>query len=233
MLNVVIEKPYRFIPPHRGTWWPTVIQRTNLAYAYLRAPRALQSTRSGGWRSCVLPCAGHGILLTPNHCRNADPLALGWLAREAGCHVFAMASWHLFNQGRFRSFAIRRMGAFSVYREGVDRQAINVAIGILETAERPLILFPEGVVSRTNDRLNALLDGVAFIARAAAKRRAKHTKGGRVVVHPVALKYRFQGDLTPATAGTLSEIEQRLSGGPSATCRSSNASSKSAARCYA
>ena len=28
-----------------------------------------------------------------------------------------------------------------------------------------LIIFPEGVVTRTNDKLNALLDGVAFIAR--------------------------------------------------------------------
>ena len=71
------------------------------------------------------------------------------------------------------------MGAFSVNREGVDRQAINMAIEILETAERPLIVFPEGAVSRTNDRLHALLDGVAFIARAAAKRRAKHVEGGK------------------------------------------------------
>ena len=164
--------------------------------------------------------AGHGIMLTPNHCRNADPLVMGWLARSVGTHVYAMASWHLFNQDRFTAWAIRKMGGFSVYREGVDRQAINTAIEVLERAQRPLILFPEGAVSRTNDRLHALLDGVAFIARTAAKRRAKHVKDGKVVVHPVTIKYRFRGDIAQvADAAGLSVLvgtTQELSIGVSA-----------------
>jgi hypothetical protein len=137
---------------------------------------------------------------------------MGWLAREVGTHVFAMASWHLFNQDRFTAWAIRKMGGFSVYREGVDKQAIETAVQILAAAERPLILFPEGVSSRTNDRLHALLDGVAFIARRAAKQRAKH--GGRVVVHPVAIKYLFQGDLAATVSPVLAEIERRFSWQP-------------------
>jgi hypothetical protein len=123
-----------------------------------------------------------------------------------------MASWHLFNQDRFTSWAIRTMGAFSVYREGVDKQAIETAVQILESAERPLILFPEGATTRTNDRLHALLDGVAFIARRAAKLRAR--RGGRVIVHPIAIKYLFQGDLQAAVDPVLSEIERRLSWQP-------------------
>src|SRR5690606_28791965 len=146
-----------------------------------------------------------------NHCRYADPLALGYLARQAKTHVYAMASWHLFNQGWFYSFAIRRMGAFSIYREGVDKRAINTAIQILEDAERPLIVFPEGSVSRTNDRLHALLDGVAFIARTAAKRRAKQNPPGKVVIHPVGVKYCFQGDLKATLTPVLAMIEERLS----------------------
>jgi len=157
---------------------------------------------------------GHGILLTPNHARLADPLAMGWLAREARCLVYAMASWHLFNSGWFMAWAIHKMGAFSVYREGVDRQAISVAIEILETAARPLVIFPEGAVSRTNDRLQALLDGVAFVARTAAKHRAKAVRGGQVVVHPVAIKYLFGGDLDATADPMLTEIEQRLSWQP-------------------
>ena len=81
-----------------------------------------------------------------------------------------MASWHLFQRGWFNSWAIRHMGAFSVNREGVDRQAINTAVDLLAEAKRPLIIFPEGATSRTADFLHALLDGVAFIARAAAKK---------------------------------------------------------------
>ena len=121
---------------------------------------------------------GDGILLAPNHCRYADPLVLGWPARELRTHVYAMASWHLFNKGRFDAFAIRKMGGFSIHREGTDRQSLETAIDILATAERPLILFPEGTTNRTNDVLKPLLDGVSFIARSAARRRAKAC-GGR------------------------------------------------------
>ena len=131
--------------------------------------------------------SGHGILLTPNHCRYADPLVFGWLAKAVKCNVYAMASWHLFNQSGFMAWAIRKMGGFSVYREGVDRQAIQMAIEILSSAERPLIIFPEGAITRTNDQLHALLEGVAFIARTAAKRRSREAAGKKVVMHPIAL----------------------------------------------
>ncbi len=96
--------------------------------------------------------AGHAFPLPPNHSRNADPLVLGRLCREMRCLLYAMASWHLFNQGRFTAWAIHKMGGFSVNRETIDRQAINTAIEILETAERPLVIFPEGAMTRTNDR---------------------------------------------------------------------------------
>lgn len=129
---------------------------------------------------------------------------------EAGTHCYAMASWHLFNQDRFTAFAIRRLGGFSVYREGLDRQAIDTAAQILAHAERPLIVFPEGAVTRTNDKLQALLDGVAFIARSAAKRRAKLVPGSKVVVHPIAMKYLLQSDIVDAVSPVLAEIEHRL-----------------------
>src|SRR3970282_234877 len=102
-----------------------------------------------------------------------DPIVMGFLARHVACYMFAMASWHLFNQDRFTAWAIQKMGGFSVYREGMDRQAIQTAIDILAQARRPLILFPEGTVTRTNDRLGALLDGVSFIARSAARKRQR------------------------------------------------------------
>lgn len=215
MQKILIEKPYQFIPPYRHTGWSYFIQRFNLHGIWLRRTEGVVEYECRGEELLRQSLdAGHGILLTPNHSRAGDPIVMGWLAREVGCHVYAMASWHLFHQDRFSAWAIRRMGGFSVNREGVDRQAINTAIEILETAERPLIIFPEGAVTRTNDRLHALLDGVAFIARTAAKRRAKTTDGGKVVLHPVALKYRFQGDLQASTDPVLSEIEQRFSWRP-------------------
>ena len=215
MRDIILERPYEFVPPHRGTWWPSFIQAFNLYGIWLRRREGVERfelRRQERLRASL--DAGHGIMLTPNHCRYADPLVLGSLARDVGCHVYGMASWHLFNQDRFSAWAIRMMGGFSVNREGVDRQAINTAIAALEKAERPLIVFPEGAVSRTNDRLHALLDGVAFIARAGAKKRAKLVPGGRVVVHPVAIKYRFRGDLAAIVDEVLTEIEERLSWRP-------------------
>ncbi len=211
MKDIVVSRPYQFVSPHRGDWWPTFIQNFDLFSIWLRRAEGVvaHEIRHADRLRASLQ-AGHGIMLAPNHCRNADPVAIGYLARQAKTHVYAMASWHLFNQGKFNAFAIHKMGAFSVYREGVDKQAINTAIQILEDAERPLIVFPEGSVSRTNDRLHALLDGVAFIARTAAKRRAKHDPPGKVVIHPVGIKYLFQGNLAEAVTPVLEMIEDRL-----------------------
>ncbi len=155
--------------------------------------------------------AGHGILLAPNHCRTSDPLVLGRMMRKIGANTFCMASWHLFKQDWFTTFMIRRLGAFSVYREGMDRAAINTAVDILQHARRPLVVFPEGAISRHNDQLMGLMDGVALMARTAAKKRAKATPGGRVIVHPVAIRYFFRGDLERSLSPVLTEIENHFS----------------------
>jgi 1-acyl-sn-glycerol-3-phosphate acyltransferase len=215
MQKIIIEKPYRFRPPYRGTIWSSLIQRFNLFTRFLRRKEGVvkHEVRHLDRLQKSLQ-AGHGVLITPNHCRTADPLVMGWIAKAASCHFYAMASWHLFNQDWFTSWAIHKMGGFSVNREGIDRQAINMAVEILDTAERPLVIFPEGAVTRTNDQLHALLDGVAFIARTAAKRRKRRSPDQKVVVHPVALKYLFEGDLEVAADQVLTEIEQRLSWQP-------------------
>jgi 1-acyl-sn-glycerol-3-phosphate acyltransferase len=215
MQRIVFEEPYEFIPPYRGWLWPTIIQKFGLYKRYLRLDQGVvdfEVRHAERLRQSL--AAGHGIMLTPNHARPGDPIVMGVVAKEANTHVYAMASWHLFKQDWFTAFAIRRMGGFSLYREGMDRQSINTAIEILETAERPLIVFPEGSVTRTNDRLAALLDGVSFIARTAAKRREKHSPGKKVVVHPIGIKYLFGGDLRKTVTPILEKIELRLSWQP-------------------
>jgi 1-acyl-sn-glycerol-3-phosphate acyltransferase len=216
MQNIVTDEPYQFVPPYRGTWWQSIIKNLGIHGLWLRRSHGVvdYECRHVG-RLTESLAAGHGVMLTPNHCRMSDPMTMGYLAREARCLVYAMASWHLFKQDWFTAWAIRRMGAFSVYREGVDRTAINTAIEILRTAERPLVIFPEGSVTRTNDRLHALLDGVSFIARTAAKRRVRDLPGGKVLIHPVGLKYLFQGEDVGRTLDpVLSMMEQRFSWRP-------------------
>lgn len=209
-MTVVVDKPYEFVPPHRGDLWPTMIQRLRLVDWYLKRHDGVVSYECRNldrFRESI--DAGHSILLAPNHCRYADPLVLGWPARELKTHVHAIASWHLFAKSWFDRFSIQKMGGFSLYREGPDRQSLETAIDILTHARRPLIIFPEGTTNRTNDILQPLLDGVSFIARTAAKRRAKE-HNGRVVVHPVGIKYLFKGDIEAWGDSAASELETRL-----------------------
>lgn len=215
MQPIIIEKPYEFIPPYRGNFWPWLLRALRVHNYYLKKSEgvvAYEVRHIERLRESL--AAGHAILVTPNHPRTADPLAMGWLAVEAPCHFHVMASWHLFHKSALNSWAIQALGGFSVNREGVDRQAINLAIELLAEAKRPLIIFPEGATSRTADHLQAMLDGVAFIARAAAKKRSKETMPGKVVVHPVAVKYFYGGDIRRAADDVLSDIEHRLTWQP-------------------
>ncbi len=215
MQKIIIEKTYRFIPPYRTTIWSTVIRALRVHQFYLwRTEGVTRYEVRNVERLRASIDAGHSVLITPNHPRTADPLAMGWLTVECNTHVYSMASWHLFHQGWLKAWAIRAMGGFSVNREGVDRQAINMAVDLLAEGKRPLIIFPEGATSRTADRLQALLDGVAFIARAAAKKRAKQSPPGKVVVHPIAVKYYYSGDIRRAADEVLSDIEHRLTWQP-------------------
>ena len=93
----------------------------------------------------------------------------------------------------------------------MDREALKCASGILTEANRPLVLFPEGVISRTNDQVNNLMDGTVFIARTAAKQRTGQTPPGKVVIHPVAIRYFFEGNLESVLVPALENIERRLS----------------------
>jgi 1-acyl-sn-glycerol-3-phosphate acyltransferase len=210
MQNIVIDQPYRFVPPHRGRFWCAVFGLW--LPRYLNRNHGIESVECRGVEHLRRSLdAGHGILLTSNHCRPSDPMLLGMLSLKARRLFYMMASWHLFRQNWFQTWLLPRIGAFSVYREGLDREALKTAVGILTEAERPLLLFPEGVVSRTNDRLNNLMEGTTFIAHAAARQRAAATPPGQVVVHPVIVRYLFRGDLAAALTPVLEEIEARFS----------------------
>lgn len=209
MHNVIIEEPYEFIPPYRGRFWVWAF-RTFYLKRFLRKSYGIHSWSIEGLdrlRSSLK--ARHGILLCPNHSRPSDPMLMGLIVKETPCCLFAMASWHIFKQSRLEGFIANRVGGFSVYREGLDRQSLDASVEIVSSAERPLVIFPEGVISRCNDRLLSLMDGVAFVARLAAKRRAKVDPRRKVVIHPVSIRYELIGDLDLSVSPVLSRLEQR------------------------
>ena len=209
MQNVIVEKPYQFVPPVHSDLWQRLIQI--YLGRFLRKSFGVHSVECRHAERLQASIeAGHGVLLAPNHCRLSDPLVLGYLAKQVNRYFYAMASWHLFNQDWFTTFMLRRIGAFSVLREGTDRQSINTAVDILVRGERPLIVFAEGAISRHNDVLMPLMEGTAFIARSAAKKRQKQEPPGDVVVHPVAIRYFYDGDVETSVSPVLSEIESHF-----------------------
>jgi 1-acyl-sn-glycerol-3-phosphate acyltransferase len=210
MLYPILNRPYQFVPPHTGGLWPWVIT-WYLPFHARRSWGLTQVEFRGLEHLRQSLAAGHGIMLCPNHPRRCDPAVLGMLSYQVRRPFFAMAAWPLFLEwGRVGQWVLRRLGAFSIFREGLDRSAVKMATQILVEARRPLVLFPEGVVTRLNDRICTLLDGASFIARTAAKQRAQATPPGRVVLHPVAIKYYFRNDIHAAAGAVLDDLETRL-----------------------
>ncbi len=209
---IVTDSNYEFVPPHQGNICPRLLAR--FATRILRTHYGIHSVEIRDQQKLApLLAAGHGIVLAPNHCRMSDAMVLQSLSQSLRQPFFVMASSHLFRGSRLLKWALRRMGAFSVYREGVDRKAVETAINIIAQGKRPLVLFPEGALSHANDRLNALMEGVSFIARTATKKRQKAApdSAAGVFVVPVAIRYLFQGDIADTAGPILADIERRLS----------------------
>ena len=172
MQGIVVDQPYSFVAPYRGNILPHLVGRLLITRLIRNRYGVVSSEVHGAEKIRAAIDAGHGTLITPNHPRPCDPMALYPLVRATRSLFFAMASWHIFMEGRLQRAVIRLMGAFSIYREGMDRTSLQCAIEILEQAQRPLVIFPEGAVSRTNDLLNPLMEGISTIARGAARKRA-------------------------------------------------------------
>src|SRR5262245_59195003 len=127
MQNILLEKPYKFIPPYTGSFWPSVMGLFNLHGRYLAKNEGVVAVECRHVeRLKASLAAGHGILLAPNHPRTGDALVVIQMAREAGCFLHTIASAHLFHQGWFSAWALQAAGAFSIFREGVDKPAIDM-----------------------------------------------------------------------------------------------------------
>jgi 1-acyl-sn-glycerol-3-phosphate acyltransferase len=213
MQKIVIAKPYRFVPPRHGNFWSKLLLPA-LPFNLRQSHGVTSVACRGADRLRASLAAGHGIILAANHSRPCDPMVVGFLAGQVSCLLYIMASWHVFMQNRFYAWLLPRLGVFSIYREGLDREAMKYAIRLLTAARRPLLLFPEGVLSRHNDRLNHLMEGVAIMARAAARQRATLTPPGRIVVHPLAIRYVFEGDIEATVTPVLEDLEARLAWRP-------------------
>jgi 1-acyl-sn-glycerol-3-phosphate acyltransferase len=136
------------VPPRLSAFWAWIIR--GWLPTYLRQSFGVASLECGGAERLRASLeAGHGVLLASNHCRPCDPILLGLLSCAVGRPFHVMASWHLFMQPRLQSSLLPRIGAFSVYREGLDGESLKCATRILAEAQFPLAAFPEGFITQT------------------------------------------------------------------------------------
>jgi hypothetical protein len=111
MNSVVSDKLYVPVPPYHGTLWPRLLNLYLPRFLRRRyGTRHIEVIAAQKLRASI--DAGHGVLITPNHCRDEDPFILSALAREVGRPFFVVASAHLFMGSRLQLFLLRRAGAF-------------------------------------------------------------------------------------------------------------------------
>lgn len=210
MQKIFIEKPYRFVRPLMSNWFAKMMNIGLIHKPLMWLEHSIVSAESRGVERLQKSIDDdHAIMMIPNHPRTSDPLVMYNLMRQVNTPMFAMASWHLFNQSWLVSSIIGLYGAFSVNREGLDKASISFAISAMQKNIRPLVMFPEGATSRTNDALMPYIDGAPFMARTAARRRQKDEQK-KTVIHPIAIRYVFMGDAEKKLEALLRAIQDEL-----------------------
>ena len=158
----------------------------------------------------LLAC-GAGILLTPNHSFHYDSYVLFEAAHRLGCLFQVLTAWQVFAMsGRWDRWLLQRHGCFSVDRDGLDLAAFKRCVEILQREPTPLVVFPEGEIHHTNDRVMPFLEGAAAMAAAAARRVPR-----AVYCVPTAIRARYIVDPTPQLAELADRLERHLLWRPS------------------
>ena len=197
-----------FWAPRPNGVWRRVL--SPLRKFYLKKFYAVASVELEGVAHLSCVREGDGVLLTPNHSHDSDPHVMMEVGKRLKRQFYFMAAWQIFKGHRgIDGFVLQRMGAFSVDREGCDRRAMRQAIELM-TSGRWLVVFPEGEIYHTNERLTPLREGVAFMAGTAQKDLEKEAEGRKVWIVPVGIRYNYLEDVTPRLEVAMDELEERM-----------------------
>jgi 1-acyl-sn-glycerol-3-phosphate acyltransferase len=147
-----------------------------------------------------------GVLITPNHSGHADAHIMCNVADELRKPFYFMTAWQVFLQRRsLGRLMLQHHGCFSVDREGTDLKAFRQATKVLREGHNPLVIFPEGEVYHTNERITPFREGAAAAVIAAARRSDKP-----VVCVPCGIHYKYLDDPTDQLVDLMNDLEQRL-----------------------
>jgi hypothetical protein len=143
------------------------------------------------------------ILFVANHSTHSDPQIMVEVQRQLGLPTLFMAAYDVFLRSKLDAWVMRKTGAFSVDRDGSDRQSMNTAVKALVDGEYGLTIFPEGNVYFMNDDVQPFMEGAAFMAMKAQKKLGPDTTIWAV---PVAIKATHLEDQRETVKGMIREL---------------------------
>ena len=201
------DLPYTFRPPRLNLWLRPLILLVNRHKMLRKVNRITEYQGSGFERIAELQEQGHSVLLAPNHSDHSDPHLIMELCAEHGMHPHFMGAREIFEVSPVNCWALQASGVFSVDRDGPDLSAIKTAIGLLEAADQPLVMFPEGEIYHHHRRIDPLNEGVASILLKAVKRLKE---GKEAYLVPIGMRFFHPPEVEQTFSERLSKLEDRI-----------------------
>lgn len=163
--------------------------------------------------------SGDGVILTPNHSSDFDLLTIMEMARKSGIRFNAMGAVEIFEpeimgvKWKIAGKLLQRLGVFSVDRSNRDKsKTLEQAEKVVAAGKQPLLMFPEGYVTHTNELVEPLKSGAARIALAALDREGFDPEKRTVKIVPVSLYFHHRNDIRGKLEARLDAVEETLSG---------------------
>ena len=201
-------QPYQ-TPP---TWWPSRLSPTFVKATRWWRQRDLQRIGilevqdEGASRISESLLSGAGVLILPNHSFHYDSHTLIEAGLRNGWCAHFMTAWQVFAlTGTFGKLSLQRHGCFSINREGTDTKAIRQAIGLLSSDPHPVVIFPEGDIYHSNDRVMPFREGAAAIALKAQKSASRP-----IHVYPTVMKCFYTEDPTTELVNMMNRLEHHI-----------------------
>ncbi len=198
------QTPPKWWGPKMSPWWVGVSR--GLRNRELRRQRFVDIDVRGVEHVRGALDRGAGLLIAPNHSFHWDSYCLMRASDALRRPFFIMTAWQVFAMsGRFDRWSMQHAGCFSVNREATDLRAFRQATNILTEGPYPLVVFPEGDVYHTGDRVTPFREGAAAMALSAARKGLRE-----VVCVPTAIKQWYVTDPLPSVRATAAALEARL-----------------------
>lgn len=201
------DLPYTFRAPKMQMWLRPLVVLVN-RLKQLRKDNCIYEIESSGFEEVAkLHEVGHSIMLAPNHSDHSDPHLIIEQCAQHGMHPYFMGAREIFEVNPITCLALQISGVFSVDRDGPDLSAIKTAIGLLEKAEQPLVIFPEGEIYHHHRRIDPLNEGAASILLKAVKRLKD---GKQAYLVPIGISFYHNAEVEQTFTERLSNLEDRI-----------------------